>query len=298
MYDAYVRAPRILPRLPELWRLSLEVGDNHGHSDAEMINLCELPSLEELYLVAPRNWNPSKLCTGFSQSISKVVMMGGFGFTSTTAFCSFLHRLGTDNIDRLSLKDIFINYPPDPTNLPLMLGLRTLECIGLEPMFLWHMCWSGIRKILVESHKVLPTQVITKILHAARLVSFSVITHPCPINANSRFTSEAVRALCSNRNLKHFQSIGPYFFADHDWKNLHCTMKSRLKLFHVVHPGTKRFREKLEYPSSSEIKELRRFFLRESDNEGDFTISQDLLPQPLVFDPNLRRVRRRFVSRS
>jgi hypothetical protein len=238
MYNAHLSPlkPRTLPALPQLRRLSLELDETHYVVENPMIDLYLEPSLEELYLVTPQVWTRSThLCTGMSTSIWKLVMVGAFSFSSTRQFTNFLHRLSSDNISSMSLKGLILDC--SSKDWPLMLNLRSFECIGMDPTCFLHMHCAGLRKILLEYHGVIAMKVISKVLRTAtQLISFSVVSHSRPVTSYTPYTSKSVSALASSRNLKHFQSIGPYVFTRHHWKMLCRTTFRFLKLVHVFHP--------------------------------------------------------------
>jgi hypothetical protein len=183
IYNAYTSTEktRAIASLQRLRTLSIQFGKKPHSVREPLIDLSILPSLQALLLVTPEAWTPPTfLCTGFSGSVSKLAMVGAFSFPNFTHFTSLLHRLSSDNIECLSLKDLILYRSSNigSSSWPLMLGLRSFECIGTGPVYFKHMSWFNVRKISLEYAEVIAMKVISRILRTAQqLISFSIVTH-------------------------------------------------------------------------------------------------------------------------
>jgi hypothetical protein len=238
--DSVNHRSRVVDRFPYLRKFSLEIDKEHEFI-SPLFDLSLFPILEELYVITTRLWTEPGFCTGMSNSLQQLVMVGGFGMNTLRQFTDWLLEMSNDTIRSISLKDL-IFLPPryDEPPRDLMPSLRSVKLVGIPPIHLLYMPWTGIRKVLIDHIDPIPMEVVSKILQTAtRLVSCSIISQNPGIKAtwnttNLTYSPECVKALSASQYLTHFQSIGPYVFTDADWKTLCTTRFKKLKLLHVV----------------------------------------------------------------
>jgi hypothetical protein len=238
--DSAKYTSRVIGSFPYLRKLSLEI-DDACETVWPLVELSFLPSLKELQIKTTLLWTPTGFCAGMSESLQQLVMVGGFVISSLNQFTTLLHRLSSDTIRSMSLKNLLFVFPSsDESPWDLMLSLHSVELIGIQPIHFLHIPWAGIRKVLIDYPDPIPMEVISKILRTAtRLISCSIITQRPNIAAawcatGSTYSPECVKALCASQYLKHFQSIGPYVFTSADWRTLCGTLFKKLRLLHIV----------------------------------------------------------------
>jgi hypothetical protein len=231
---------RVVDSFPYLRKLSLGIDKEHEFI-SPLFDLSLFPNLKELYIITTRLWTQPGFCTGISDSLQQLVMVGEFGMNTLRQFTDWLLEMSQDTIRSISLKDL-IFLPPRYEEPPwdLMPSLRSVELVGIDPIYFLHMPWTGIRKVLIDYIDPIPMEAVSKILQTAtRLVSCSIISQHPGITAtwnttNLTYSPECVKALSASQYLTHFQSIGPYVFTDADWNTLCTTRFKKLKLLHVV----------------------------------------------------------------
>jgi hypothetical protein len=251
--------PVSLPILLSLLHLHLQVMGRVSRSGAHptFVRLDDLPALQELVVsqrVLPETrwlsmepYTPENFIVGDSSSLRHATLHEA-GFASFTCFTNWLSTTSPKTLLSLSFNFLDFDFDEDdsselhldPESWPELTKLRSLELRETDPTYFRAMPYRGLRKLFISQSGKWRLGPLVELLRtvAPSIQAISLIQPASNVQSRARdaysvFSAPFVDALARCLKLRHFESVGRFFFRVEDWRYLCARAFAFLDQVHV-----------------------------------------------------------------
>ena len=202
--------------------------------------------LRETSFLSTAHYTPKDFFIGNSSSLRHATLHEA-RFASFERFTEWLGTTAPDSLLSLSFNRLHFEYDPDePTGLyvsdahwPELPKLRSLELHNTDPTYFRAIPYHGLRKLFISNPLRLRLSPLLDLLVTVA-PSIQAISLVQPTSGPSDYTEKYsvfstafVDALSRCVKLRHFESVGCYFFTLSDWRCLCASFFGSLDQLHV-----------------------------------------------------------------
>jgi hypothetical protein len=247
-----------IPSFPKLLYLHIQVmGATHRCPvDQRIVNLNVQPALRELVVsqqilretgaFPAAHYTPKDFFVGDSSSLCHVTLHEA-RFASVECFREWLSTIASESLLSLSFNRLHFEYDPCEDTAPHafdaqwpeMPRFRSLELHNTDPTYFRAMPYDGLRKLFISSPQRLRLRPLVDLLErvGSFIQAFSLVQPASgPSDCTEKysvFSTAFVDALSRCIDLRHFESVGCYFFTLKDWRYLCARVFDSLDQLHV-----------------------------------------------------------------